>query len=172
MQENKKLIVIVGPNGVGKSTTAKALLARYTKGAFVDSDWCRVINPFSFTQETKETVICNIFCLIHNYMLCKDVNYVIFTYGFHGERKSIFDEVLCRLQEEGDCFELTLVILKCTLNENIRRMKADGREENRIKRGIENTFHFYDTYDAPVIDTTELNLEQVADCVARLAGIE
>ena len=58
-------------------------------------------------------------------------------------------------------------------------MKADGREENRIKRGIENTFHFYDTYDAPVIDTTEQNLawlgtvrlEQVADCVARLAGI-
>lgn len=171
MKENKKLIVIVGPNGVGKSTTAKAFLARHTKSAFVDSDWCRVINPFSFTQETKETVTRNIFSLIHNYMLCKDVNHVIFTYGFHGERKNIFDEVLRRLRREGVNFDLTLVILKCSLNENIRRMECDGREENRIKRGIENTFHFYDSYDDPVIDTTELEVEQVVDRIARLAGI-
>lgn len=171
MKENKKLIVIVGPNGVGKSTTAKALLARYTKSALVDSDWCRVINPFSFTEETKETVIHNIFCLIHNYMLCKDVDRVIFTYGFHGERKNIFDEVLRRLRRTGVDFDLTLVILKCSLSENIRRMECDGRDENRIKRGIENTFHFYDTYDDPVIDTTELKVEQVVDRIARLAGI-
>lgn len=171
-KENKKLVVIVGPNGVGKSTTARALLARYTKSAFVDSDWCRVINPFPFTEETKETVIRNIFSLIHNYMLCKDVNHVIFTYGFHGERKNIFAEVLQRLRREGISFELTLVILKCSLNENIRRMECDGRDENRINRAIENTFHFYDSYDDPVIDTTELEVEQVVDRIAELAGME
>lgn len=45
----KKLIVIVGPNGVGKSTTARTMVVKCPKCAYVDSDWCRVIMPFSFT---------------------------------------------------------------------------------------------------------------------------
>lgn len=50
-------------------------------------------------------------------------------------------------------------------------MKLDGREENRIKRGIDNTFYFYDRYDYPTIDTTQLEIDQVADCIAELVGI-
>lgn len=42
----KKLILIIGPNGVGKTTTAKILLQKLSKCAYVDADWCRVINPF------------------------------------------------------------------------------------------------------------------------------
>lgn len=45
----KKLIVIVGPNGVGKSTTARTMVVKCPKCTYVDSDWCRVIMPFSFT---------------------------------------------------------------------------------------------------------------------------
>lgn len=56
MNRKKNLIVIIGPNGVGKSSVAKSLLSHYLKSAFVDSDWCRVINPFPFTEVTKETV--------------------------------------------------------------------------------------------------------------------
>lgn len=140
------MIGTVDENGVGKSSVAKSLLTRQPKSAFVDSDWCRVINPFPFTDSTKETVTDNIYCLLRNYLQCKDIDYVIFTYGFHGERKAIFDE-------------------------NIRRMIEDGREENRIKRGIDNTFHFYDRYDYPTIDTTELEIDQVADRIAEIVGI-
>ncbi len=53
MNQKTNLIVIIGPNGVGKSPVAKSLLSRYPKSAFVDSDWCRVINPFPFTERTK-----------------------------------------------------------------------------------------------------------------------
>ncbi len=45
-------------------------------------------------------------------------------------------------------------------------MILDSREENRIKRGIDNTFHFYDRYDYPTIDTIELEIDQVTDCIA------
>ena len=171
-EKNKKFIVIIGPNGVGKSTTAKSFLARYPKSAFVDSDWCRAINPFPFTKETQKMVMENIFCLIRNYMQCRDIAYVIFTYGFHGARKEIFDEVLQRLEKEKIEFELSIVILKCSLSENIRRMRLDGREDSRIQRGIDNTFCFYDGYDYPVVDTTELEIEQVVDCIAEIAGID
>lgn len=171
MNKKKKLIVIIGPNGVGKSSVAKKLLARQPKSAFVDSDWCRVINPFPFTERTKETVTDNIYCLLRNYLRCKDIDYIIFTYGFHGERKAIFDEVLHRLEKEKINFECSMIILKCSLDENIRRMIEDGREENRIQRGIDNTFHFYDRYDYPTIDTTELEIDQVAELIAEIAGM-
>ncbi len=62
-------------------------------------------------------------------------------------------------------------ILKCSLNENIQRIILDGREENRIKRGINNTFHFYEKYDYPIIDTTDLKIDQVADRIAGIVGI-
>ncbi len=172
MEKNTKLIVIVGPNGVGKSTTAKSLLACYPKSAFVDSDWCRAINPFPFTKETKKTVADNIFCFIHNYIQCEDIDYVIFTYGFHGDRKDIFDEVVQRLQKEKANFELIIVVLKCALSENIRRMRLDGREGERIKRGVENTFRFYDQFDYPAIDTTKMAIEEVAGRIAEIAGME
>lgn len=172
MEKNTKLIVIIGPNGVGKSSAAKSFIARCPRSAFVDSDWCRVINPFPFTEETKKAVTDNIFCLLRNYLQCSEIDYVIFTYGFHGERKDIFDEVLCRLQKEDINFELSMVILKCSLDENIQRMISDGRDKNRIKRGIDNTFHFYDRYDYPTIDTTELEIDQVADRIAEVVGID
>ncbi len=83
-----------------------------SKVRFVDSDWCRVRNPFPFTEKTKQTVI-----------------------------------------------------------ENIQRMISDGIEENRIKRGINHTFHFYERYDYPTIDTTEPEIDQVADHIAGMVGI-
>lgn len=171
MNINTKLIVIIGPNGVGKSSVAKSLLTRQLQSAFVDSDWCRVINPFPFTDRTKELVTDNIYCLLRNYLQCKDIDYVIFTYGFHGKRKAIFDEVLHRLEKEKINFECFMIILKCSLDENIRRMIEDGREENRIQRGIDNTFHFYNRYDYPTIDTTELEIDQAAERIAEIVGI-
>ena len=57
----KQLIVIIGANAVGKSSTAKKIIEQYQRSAFVDSDWCRVINPFILTDITKETVSENIY---------------------------------------------------------------------------------------------------------------
>ncbi len=64
-----------------------------------------------------------------------------------------------------------MIILKWSLNENIQRMISDGREENRIKRGINNTFHFYERYVYPTIDTTDLKIDQVEDRIAGIVGI-
>lgn len=158
----KKLITIVGANGVGKTTTSNVLLQMCSHSAYVDADWCRAINPFQFTEKTKETVTENIFCLFRNYLLCDDIATLIFPYGFHGERKSIYDEVICRLRGEAISFEEHIVVLKCEYEENKKRSIKDNRDSERVERGMRNTFNFYDGFDYPTIDTTTLSPEEVA----------
>ena len=158
----KQLLVLIGPNAVGKSTTARKIIELYPNTAYVDSDWCRAMNPFSFTEVTKHTVAENIFCLLRNYLTCSDINTVIFTYSWHGERKEIYDAVIAKLRNCGIEFNETIIILKCSENENIERAHKDGRDKVRIKRGMDMTFSFYDKYDYPCIDTTNLVPEQVA----------
>ncbi len=158
----KKLIVIIGPNGVGKTTTASEFRNCCTNSAYIDAEWCRCINPFyPLTDATCELVINNMFCLLKNHLLCRDINTIVFPYGFHGGRKENFEIVIQRLQKEGIEFELQYIILKCSYDENVRRAKQDNRDEERVQRGMKNTFEFYDNYDYPVIDTTELEPRQV-----------
>ena len=90
----KRLIVIVGPNAVGKTTTAKCLVDKLPKTAYVDSDWCRFMNPFPFTEVTKQTVTKNMYDILRNYLVCKEIENVIFTYSWHGERKEIYNNLI------------------------------------------------------------------------------
>ncbi|MBD5520373.1 MAG: hypothetical protein HDR03_03990 [Lachnospiraceae bacterium] len=157
----KKVLVLVGPNGVGKSTTAETFMQQHPKCAYIDSDACRAMNPFPLTPATKEVVIENIYCLFRNYLLCIDIEIIVFPYSFHGERKEIFDTVMKRLADNGISFELITIVLKCSLEENIKRAMADGRDKERIDRGIKNTFNFYDEFNEPSIDTTNLSPNEV-----------
>lgn len=159
----KQIVALVGPNGVGKSTTAEAFMRQHPKCAYVEADACRAMNPFSFTPATKKAVIENIYCLFRNYLLCVDIETIVFPYGFHGERKEIFDTVISRLTDDGITFELITIVLKCSLEENIKRAVANGRDQERVERGIKNTFHFYDAFNGPSIDTTDLSPKEVAE---------
>ena len=115
----KPLIVLIGPNAVGKSTTARKYVELHPQTAYVDSDWCRVMNPFSFTEATKQTVSENIYCLIHNYLNCNAINTVIFTHSWHGIRKEIYDSVIKKLRNDDIEFDEKIIILKCSKEENI-----------------------------------------------------
>lgn len=167
----KQLIVIIGPNGVGKSTSAKEIVSKCKRMAYVDSDWCRVMNPFVLTEITKQTVKENIYCLIRNYFTCSEIDVVIFTHSWHGGRKEIYEQVIEKLKEEGLEFKETIIILKCSKEENIKRAIKDGRDEIRIKRGMEKTFNFYDEYEYPVIDTTHMLPSKVAEKLLEMLGL-
>ena len=100
--------------------------------------------------------------MFRNYLLCNDIETVIFPYGLHGARKSIYDEVIRRLRDEGIIFDEHIVVLKCEYEENKKRSVRDNRDRERIERGMRNTFNFYDSFAYPTIDTTILSPEQVA----------
>lgn len=164
----KRLIVIVGPNAVGKTTTAMCLVEKLSRIAYVDSDCCRVMNPFPFTEITKQTIAENMYALLHNYLLCEEVDTVVFTYSWHGERKEIYDNIIARLQKDEIDFKESVIILECSYEENESRALKDKRDDERIERGMRNTFNFYDRYSYPCIDTTDLLPDEVAEKIMEL----
>jgi cytidylate kinase len=47
----KTFIFIHGPNGIGKSTVCKAVHQRLMHSAWLESEWCRMTNPFLWNDE-------------------------------------------------------------------------------------------------------------------------
>ncbi|MGF7146342.1 shikimate kinase [Anaerotaenia torta] len=72
----KKVVIINGPIGVGKTTVGKLLCNRLDKSAFIDGDWCFDLHPFIANKETKDMAIDNIVHMINNYLNCSHCDYV------------------------------------------------------------------------------------------------
>ena len=66
----KKLYLIGGTMGVGKTTVSKALNSILDNSVFLDGDWCWDAHPFTVTNETKAMVMDNICHLLNNFIHC------------------------------------------------------------------------------------------------------
>jgi hypothetical protein len=157
----KSLIVVCGAKGVGKSSACRALVERLECCAYIDSDWCRCIHPFAFTPETIGLVVANIAGMMANYFRCSTVDHVIFSYGFHGPRRGIYERVLATLAAEGIGYRLCPIVLQCDEAESVRRMRGDGRDEPRIVRALA-TRRIYDGLDYPALDVSRLTVPETA----------
>lgn len=157
----KRLILILGPNGVGKSTASAELLRLLPGSAYIDSDTLRMTHPAEFTEDSIALQKANILAVMRNYFASSFIENVIFPYGLHGHRQKLLEELLSELHHD---FTVSLfpIILVCNEEENIRRMESDGRNKEQIKRAIEKTRAIYDNIAYPKINTTHLTPEQTA----------
>lgn len=162
----KKLIFVCGPSGIGKSTACRKLCKTMDACALVDSDWCRFMNPFSFTEENKDMVVTNLSTLLLGYLRNSGAKNVIFLYGFHGPRKQLFDRVMALINESGIPYAFVPMILECGEEENLRRSRADGRDEDHIRYFMAHTRPVYDAYDYHRIDVTALTVEETVERMA------
>lgn len=53
----KKLIIINGTMGVGKTATSKELNKKLNNSVWLDGYWCWMMNPFTVNDENKNMVI-------------------------------------------------------------------------------------------------------------------
>jgi hypothetical protein len=153
----KTFLFIHGPNGVGKSTVCRRLLQRLPHSAWLESEWCRMINPFDLTLEIESLAERHISVLLRGYLECSLVDTVIFCYGFHGPRKRIWERVLHNLQDLS--FHLLPITLTCSEEENARRMIQDGRNAAGYLQHALQTRVVYEGLPYPVIDSTGLSVE-------------
>jgi len=164
----KNLLFLCGPNGIGKTTISKEIVKQLPNTAYVDSDPCRLMNPFVLNNETIPTIAKNISDLIHNYMNCPVINNVIFSYGFHGRRKEVFEMVMTELSKIN--YNFIPFLLWCSEEENVKRMHADNRSLERILRTLnESRKAFNVTY--PRIDITDFSVIEAAKNIIIRAGL-
>lgn len=159
------LILIYGPNGVGKSSTCRLLHQRLPNSAWLEPEWCMQINPFVLTPEVQRLVECNLIHMIRGYLSCSLVKYVIFNYGLQGPRRQILDRLIAGLSDLSYTF--IPIRLTCSEEENVRRTVSDIRDDERIRHALSSR-ELYEGLPGPCIDSTHLSIDEVVDKIISL----
>lgn len=152
----KKLIVINGTMGVGKTTVCKELYKSLDKAVWLDGDWCWMMNPWVVNEENIIMVESNITYLLRSFLTNSMFDYVIFNWVIH--REEILNSLLDRL---GDLdFQVKKVTLMCSEAALRQRMNQDHRSKEQIKLSIER-LSMYENMDTTKVDTSETGIEEV-----------
>ncbi|WP_252231125.1 AAA family ATPase [Clostridium sp. ZBS15] len=149
----KKLIIVNGTMGVGKSTICENLHKALLNSAWLDGDWCAMINPFIPSNENKKIVINNITHILNNFLESSSIEYVIFNWLI--ESDEIMDSILDNINLKS--FKLYKITLTCGKEELLKRVGRDilsgKRDRNSLNRSLER-LALYDKMDTLKIDTT------------------
>lgn len=165
----KKLIIINGTMGVGKTSTSEKLNKLLTRSVFLDGDWCWNMNPFTVTDETKGMVIDNITYVLKNYLKCREFEHVVFCWVIH--HMSILEDIIEKLDSQE--FELHVI----TLISNEEALKSrlmndiynDKREIDVINRSI-SRLELYDKMATQKVDVSNIDVDEVAKTILNLIG--
>lgn len=165
----KKLIIINGTMGAGKTTVCNELLKALSKSVFLDGDWCWNMNPFIVTEETKTMVIDNITHLLKNFLICSEYEYVIFCWVMHQE--TIFEDILNRLSDvEFKLHKITLMLSKKALQDRLLKdISNNVRTHNIIERSIQR-LELYEKMDTVKIDVSLKSPREVAKEIIQYIG--
>ncbi len=66
----KKIYIIGGTMGVGKTAVCQELKKMLPASVFLDGDWCWDMHPFQVNDETKRMVLQNIVFLLNQFIHC------------------------------------------------------------------------------------------------------
>ena len=167
----KRLYLIGGAMGVGKTAACRQLSAMLERSVFLDGDWCWMTHPFTVTDETKAMVMDNIAHLLGNFLQCGAIDHVVFCWVMH--EQAIIDALLARLPL--DDVQVVAVSLVCTpdaLAARIGRDVAAGlREPDVLARSLAR-LPLYDELHTAKLDTTRLTPQETARAILDLTRIQ
>ncbi len=163
----KKLIIINGTMGVGKSTVSNLLFKKLQPSVYLDGDWCWNMSPFVVSDENKEMVINNIAYLLQSFLQNSGYKYIVFCWVIHQEE--IFREILEPLK--GYDFEIYKISLICSENTLRNRLRLDVqngiREADVIDRSIQR-LPLYSQMDTHKIDVSNISAQEAADKILEI----
>lgn len=166
----KRLYMIGGPMGVGKTAACRRLQQLLDRSVFLDGDWCWDAHPFQVTEETREMVLENIAFLLNSFLRCSAYDHVIFCWVLH--RREIWADLLRRLTEP---YALRAVSLVCGPEALRSRLEGDIRAGVRQPDAVDRSLAYlplYDALDVRRLDVTDLTPQAAAERILAAAEKE
>lgn len=163
----KRLFLIAGPMGIGKTTTAKLIANKLKNSICLDGDGFWVYDPNNITEESKKQVIQNIINGLNKHIQENKYTNIIFTWIMH--QQFIIDSIVSKLNLKD--IKLVIVTLDCEEKELIHRINKDIklglRKQDVIERSLSRSKDAKNNKTIH-IDVTKLSVEEVADKIISL----
>ena len=163
----KRLYLIGGTMGVGKTAVSQQLKKDLPNSVFLDGDWCWDASPFQVTEETKAMVMENICFLLNQFLHCPAYENVIFCWVMH--EQSIIDSIVERLDtKECELKVISLTADEATLRARLTRDVERGvRTADVIERSVAR-IPLYQVLNTIKIDTNGKTIPMIVDEIAQL----
>ena len=160
----KKLIMIGGKMGVGKTTISQLLKKELNHSVMLDGDWCWDMHPFIVNDETKKMVMDNIVYQLQSFIHCSVIENIIFCWVLHDQ--SIIDEI-CQRLDTSDCqvYPISLLCHESVLRQHLQKdIDLKIRDESVIERSIERMNHYH-TLLTYKIDISSLSQKEILQSI-------
>lgn len=159
---SKKLIIVNGTMGAGKTAVCRKLNNKLDNSVWLDGDWCWMMNPFTVNEENKRMVIQNIIFLLRNFLINSSFEYVLFDWVIPEEY--IFDMILEKLNDlDFEVIKITLVCSENALKERINKdMKLGLRDKDCFRRSCER-IPGYKNMNTVKIDNSDISVSETAE---------
>lgn len=163
----KKLIIINGVMGVGKTSVSKALYKQLDNSFWLDGDNCWMMNPFEVTSENKYMVIDNITYLINNFIKNSKSKHIILNWVIHTDE--IMDSILYKINmDKIDLYKITLICDEDTLVKRIKKdIKSGIRDEDNIIRSLDK-LKLYKNMNTLKIDTANKSIDEIVENIINI----
>ncbi len=163
----KKLYLIGGTMGVGKTAVGQTLKRKLPDSVFLDGDWCWDMHPFRVTEHAKIMVMDNICYLLKNFLRSPDYKSVIFSWVMH--EQGIIDEIVERTAAwDVEVVKLSLVCREDVLRARLQRdIDAGIREPDILERSLVR-LPFYRHLDTIKIDVSDMTVGEAAEFISRM----
>lgn len=160
----KRLIIVNGTMGVGKTAVCRELQKLLPKNVFLDGDWCWYAKPFAVTEETKAMVMENIAFLLNSFLRCGEYENVIFCWVL--DEQETIDGLLSTLRtEDAETKIFTLTAREDVIRERLMKDVRNGfREEEVIRRSLEK-LPKYEKLRTEKIDTSKMTVGEAAEYI-------
>lgn len=163
----KKLIIINGTMGVGKTTVSRFLYKSLENSFWLDGDSCWYMNPFVVSEENKTMVIENICFILNNFIKNSMSEYIIFNWVIQTDE--IMNLVLGNLNlENTHVYKITLMCSEDSLVERIAKDIAEGiRDAESIESSLKN-LKLYKNMDSLKIYTDNKTIDKIVGEILKI----
>lgn len=160
----KKLAMIGGPAGVGKTAVCKKLFGEISGCAWLDADWCWMVNPYPGKTDAQKGYAQGTFGrILDGYLQDDNTKIILFCWLMFAD--FMFELVTDPITVPG--YELVKIVLTCDDDAAyLERMQRDGRRQEQICG--RDTMEKYHSMDATVIDTSRLTIEETAERIRKI----